>query len=182
MSYYDPYADDLRNFVESREAAKRDQEDGRAEQREIDERIIAAAPEAYAEFRATVTDRVQRLASAARDRRIECLTVGNTTTIRLDTVEANAVFHAGRPTDAFGPLLPFIEFLLTRTSLTIGADLMPPGMTTYKTPQPRSEQIQLVAAPKGMVWLAAGATQSSADLAEYVVANLVQYFKENCSV
>ena len=177
MTYNDPYADDLRNFFESREAARRDQEDGRAERREIDERIVAAAPEAYAAFRATVTDRVQRLASGASDRRIECLTVGNTTTIRLDTVEANAVFHAGRPTDAFGPLLPFIEFRLTRTSLTIGADVMRPGMTTYRTPQPQSEEIQFVEVPEGVVWLAAGATKSSADLAEYVVASLVEYFK-----
>lgn len=124
---------------------------------------------------------MQRLASAASDRRIECFTVGNTTTIRLDTVEANAVFHAGRPTDAFGPLLPFIEFRLTRTSLAIGADVMPPGMTTYRTPLPQSEQIQLVAVPEGVVWLTAGATKSSADLAEYVVASLIEYFKANCT-
>ena len=171
----------MRNFFESREAAKRNQEDGRAERRQIDERIIAAAPAVYAEFRATVTDRAQRLASAASDHRIECFTVGSTTTIRLDTVEANAVFHAGRPTDAFGPSLPFIEFRLTRTSLTIGADVMPPGMTPYRTPQPQSEEIQLVAVPEGIVWLAAGATKSSADLAEYVVASLVEYFKASCA-
>jgi hypothetical protein len=180
MSYNDPYAHDLRNFFESRKAARRDQDDGRAERREIDERVIAAAPAVHAEFRSMVTDRVQQLASAASDHRIECFAVGNTTTIRIDAVEANAVFHAGRPTDAFGPLLPFIEFRLTRTSLTIGADHTPPGMTTYRTPQPRSEQIQLVAASEGIVWLAAGATRSSADLAEYVVGSLVQYFKENC--
>jgi hypothetical protein len=182
MIYNDPHADDLRNFFESREAAKRSQEDARAEQREIDERIIAAAPTVHEEFRAMVTDRVQRLASAVSRQRIECVAVGNTTTIRLDAVEANAVFHAGRPSDAFGPLLPFIEFRLTRTSLTIGADVMPPGVGTYRTPQPRSEQIRLVAAPEGIVWLAAGATKSSADLAEYVVASLVEYFKENCPV
>lgn len=91
------------------------------------------------------------------------------------------MFHAGRPTDAFGPLLPFIEFRLTRTSLTIGADVMP-CMTTYRTPQPQSEEIQLVAVPEGVVWLAAGATKSSADVAEYVVASLVEYLKASCAV
>jgi hypothetical protein len=59
---------------------------------------------------------------------------------------------------------------------------MRPGMTTYRTPQPQSEEIQLVEVPEGVVWLAAGATKSSADLAEYVVASLVEYFKENCRV
>ncbi len=69
---------------------------------------------------------------------------------------------------------------MTRTSLTIGADLMPPGMRTYRTPQPHSEQIGLVAAPEGLAWITQGETKSSADLADYVVGNLVQYFKDNC--
>ncbi len=103
MVYNDPFADDLRNFSGSREAAKRDQEDARMEQRQIDERVIAAAPEVYAEFREKITDRANRLASAGSGHRIEFFTVGYTTTIRLDAVVANAVFRAGRPADAFGP-------------------------------------------------------------------------------
>jgi hypothetical protein len=80
---------------------------------------------------------VSQLATAADEHRIEYYTVGNTTTIRLDAVEANAHFRPGRASDTFGPVVPVIELRLSRTSLTIGADAMPPGTTTYRTPQPR---------------------------------------------
>jgi len=97
----------------------------------------------------------------------------------LGIVEANAILHPGRPADAFGAILPFVDFRLSRTSLTIGADLMPPEVVTYRTPPPRSEEFRLVRTDDGLAWSVNGETKSSVDLAEHALGLLVRYYKEN---
>lgn len=175
MNPQDHLADDLRHFAEARKAAKEDQDDAREELSIEESQLLADAPELFAELRDALTQRAERLASASSDPRIVYHTVGNTTTIRLGIVEANAILHPGRPADAFGARLPFVDFRLSRTSLTIGADRMPPKLVTYRAPQPRSEEFRPVRTDDGLAWTANGETKSSSDLAEYALGQLVEY-------
>jgi hypothetical protein len=179
MNPQDHFADDLRHFAEARKAAKEDQDDAREELRIRGGQLVADAPALLAELRDALTQRAERLASASSDPRIEHHTVGNTTTIRLGIVEANAILQPGRPADAFGPILPFVDFRLSRTSLTIGADVMPREVATYRAPQPRSEEFRPVRTDNGLAWTVNGETKSSVDLAEYALGLLVQYYKDN---
>jgi hypothetical protein len=179
MSSHDHFADDLRHFSEARSAAKQDQDDARDQRRVSEDRLIAEAPALFAELREAITQRAKRLASASSDPRIEYHTIGNTTTVRLGIVEANAILQPGRPADAMGPILPFVDFRLSRTSLTIGADVMPREVVTYRAPQPRSEEFRPVRTDDGLAWTVNGETKSSVDLAEYALGLLVQYYKAN---
>jgi hypothetical protein len=175
----DPLADDLRAFSEARDAAQRDQEEARKEQQLFDNRLIAEAPAAFAYLRSTLVQRVSRLASSYGEHNMECHPIGNTTTIRLGIVEANVQFRPGRPSDAFGPLLPIVSLRLSRTSQTIGYDVMPLGMSDYRPPTPRSEEFGLLLTCDGTAWSTPSGAKSSSDLAEHVVSELVQYFKSN---
>jgi hypothetical protein len=180
MAYeHDPLADDLRAFSEARKSAERDQHEAHNYQQQLDARLITEAPAAFADLRSKVVQRANRLASAHGEHNVECRSIGNTTTIGLGILEANVQFHPGRPADAFGPLLPFVTLQLSRTSHTIGADVMGPGMSDYRPPTPSSEEFRPVLTDNGTVWNAPSGVKSSADLAEHIVSELVQYFKRN---
>jgi len=179
MEEHDRLADDLRAFSEARKAAQLDQNEAQNHQELLDARLIAEAPATLADLRSKVEQRANRLASAYGEHNVECHSIGNTTTVGLGILEANVQFHPGRPADAFGPLLPFVALRLSRTSHTIGADVMPPGTTDYRPPTPSSEEFRLVLTDNGTSWSTPRGAKSSADLAEHIVSELVQYFKRN---
>jgi hypothetical protein len=175
----DPLAEDLRSFSQSRHIAKEDEAAAAAAVRDEDNRTLEAAPAAIAKLREAVGRRANQLASAEPGYRVECISVGNTTTVRLDIVEANMIFNRGRPADAFGPILPSAEFILSRTSLTIGADLMPPDVRTYSAPPRESEQLRLALARDGAAWEVGGDLRTASQAADYILGRLVAYFKVN---
>jgi len=126
-----------------------------------------------------VEQRANRLASAYGEHNVECHSIGNTTTIGLGILEANVQFNPGRASDALGPVLPLVVLRLSRTSHTIGYDVMPRGTSDYRPPAPRTEEFRLRLASDGTSWSTASGAKSSAELAEHIASELVQYFKSN---
>lgn len=180
MTYeHDPLADRLRAFSEARQAARDDQSQAQHDQGQLDARLIAAAPAAFAELRSTVERRANQLAAAYGEHNVECHSIGNTTTIGLGILEANVQFHQGRPSDAFGPVLPHVTLRLSRTSHTIGYDVMPRGTSDYRPPMPRSEEFQLKLEEDNSSWSTGSGPKSPAELAEHIVSELVEYFMHN---
>jgi hypothetical protein len=174
---YDPLAADLQAFSEARDAANRSQGRARNEQQDLDVRLLAEAPAAFAELRSKLAERVNRLASNYGEHNVECHSIGNTVTIGLGILEANVQLQPGRPSDAFGPILPSVTLRLSRTSQTIGFDAMPRGMSNYRAPAARSEEFRLRLTEGGRSWITASGAKSSAELAEHILAELVEYFK-----
>jgi hypothetical protein len=179
MEEHDHLADNLRAFFDARRAAHHDQSEAQSQQDQFDARLIAEAPAAFADLRSRVEQRVNRLASAYGEHTVQCHSIGNTTTIGLGILEANVQFQPGRPSDAFGPVVPSVALRLSRTSHTIGYDVMPRGMSDYRPPTPRTEEFRLQLRPHGTSWSTASGVKSSAELAEHIVSELVEYFKGN---
>ena len=97
MEEHDHLADDLRAFSEARKAARHDQNEAQSRQEQLDARLIAEAPAAFADLRSKVEQRANRLASPYGEHNVECHSIGNTITIGLGILEGNVQFQPGSP-------------------------------------------------------------------------------------
>jgi len=178
----DPLAKDLDTFVQSRKVAQGDAAAAAADQRDRQDRLVNLAGPAFADLAEAIESRVRRFnESSAAGTMIDHFANARNVRLRLGILEANVTYNPGQFADAFGTRPARVEFRLSRTSQTIGFDVMPPSVgMTYRPPQPQEEQFSLRFGPnqQGATWSGPAAAGHDA-LADYVVAQLVAYFKKN---
>ncbi len=166
---------ELRSFAESREVAKRDESEARAEQRHILDAQVRTADEAFAQLRADLRERVGNL--AAQDSSFRFADAGNTVFISLAQVEATVQYSPGRFTDALGPHPPSLRLILSRTQQTLGGDHGEPGMQRYNPPR-LTEDFRPIEESGGFRWRRDDEAHASFGLATYMLRKLVDYYKK----